>query len=256
MMSSDSKAPPSDWGADEQVVSNTSSRDLEFAAHLGDVDAMRALGLDRVAPRGFEEWAWGFSRFGQRIMARAALVAARLALPIWEHYVPCDAVERSVFGGRLVADSLNTVEQWLASDAQPLEDVASLLSALRDLAARTSFYVAEASGDESIVLSRERALSAAIAAVAALEAFAWTEDQAVAEVEDPSDPAGPPSRADSRAELDARKAAGPALQVVQAFSHASLATGIDAHGLREELRSSLLANSESAAVRVAPLARS
>jgi hypothetical protein len=169
-------------GSNEQVVSNTSSRNAEFAAHLGDLDAMRALGLDRVAPHGFEEWAWEFSRFGQPIMARAALVAARLALPVWEHYAPCDAVESRVFGGRLVADSLNSLERWLASGAPPQEDVATLLGALRDLAARTSSYVEEASGDESLVLSREKALSAAIAAVAALETFAWTEDPAVAEV--------------------------------------------------------------------------
>jgi hypothetical protein len=194
---------------------------------------MRALGLDRVDPGGFEEWAWGFSRFGQPIMARAALVAARLALPIWEHYVPCDAFERTVFGGRLVADSLNTVEQWLATEAQPQAAVAAL-GALRDVAARASFYVDEASGDERIVLSRGKALSAAIAAVAALETFAWAEDRAVAEVEGPDD----------AAELDAKKAAGPALHVVQAFSRACFATGIDAKGLREELRSSFLANNK------------
>jgi hypothetical protein len=60
--------------------------DRERAAHLGDLDAMRALGISELEPNGFDDWAWDFSKFGRLFMARAALVAATLAADAWKRY--------------------------------------------------------------------------------------------------------------------------------------------------------------------------
>lgn len=195
----------------------------DLAAHLG----VRAPTLS--TDDDFAAWAWKFHRFGQRVMVQAALVAARIALPVWVRYRPLDEEERGVFAGPLVGSALDAVSRWLESEARPEQEVEQVLGDLKQLVDRVSFYVQEASGSADVVLAREKALSAASAALAVLETFAWTEAQAA-----------PGEDAADEAELEARKRAGPALHVVEALSHACLATGIDAHRLRDELRASLL----------------
>jgi hypothetical protein len=52
---------------------------LELAAYLGDRDAAGLLRLERMPAERitFEQWAWGFPRFGQAIATRAGLGVAR-----------------------------------------------------------------------------------------------------------------------------------------------------------------------------------
>lgn len=209
-------------------MSETEAVNRDLAAHLGvGVPSARGGVLDEG---DFAAWAWGFHRFGPRVMVQAALVASRISLPVWSLYRPLDDDERGVFADPLVATALDAVSRWLESEARPEQEVEQALGDLRQLVDRVAFYVQEASGSDDVVLGRQKALSAAVAALAALETFAWTEARATASVVDPTD----------EAELEARKLAGPALHVVRAFSHACLATGIDAHRLRAELRASLL----------------
>src|SRR5262245_22702184 len=132
----------------------------ELAAHLGD-----------VGPAGFAAWAWEFSQYGWAIMVQAALVAARVALPAWENH----EMSRDVSQGSLVTAALDHVSQVFGSGERAQLGAVALLNDLRLLVDRATIYVDESSGYAELVASRERALSAAIAALATLEAFCWTE---------------------------------------------------------------------------------
>lgn len=204
--------------------------DLDLAAHLGDMDAMRALGRSVVDPGGLAEWAWGFSRFGWEIMVRVTFSAAHKALPVWDQYRPSDAADASILGGPLIGQSLTAVKRGLECGTRPETEVKDMLNSVRELVARASCYVDEASGSPDIVLAREQALSAAVAALEVLETFAWTDAEARRNIADTSD----------RAELEARRKAGPALHVVQAFRHVCVACAIDGNQLRDALRASSL----------------
>jgi hypothetical protein len=199
--------------AEEQAA----ARAADLAAHLEEPT--------KVQP--FESWAWSFSRWGKRTMVRAALTAARWALPVWEAYVPPDEWEGRIYGGPEVRAALDAVEASLQPGScarEALETRAELCRASVDQAAS---YAEEAGGD---VARRERALTAGQAALAAAEAAVWRTPRRRLAGEEPAE----------RAEVEAQIAAGPALHVVQAFAYACLATEGSAAALRAELRRSLL----------------
>jgi hypothetical protein len=209
----------------------TPSWTLELAAHLGDPEAMLALRLSSVDPEGFEAWAWGFSRFGKPTMLRAALVAAKLALPVWTNYQADDPLERELFGGSLLAQAIAFASSRLDPTAAPDAEAIGMLAALRERVAQASSYVEEASGGAERVMARERAVAAASTALEALEVLAWTDAAAAVGTHEALDPV----------ELRARIAAGPAVHVVRSFAFACLATGADSARLRALLRAELLA---------------
>ena len=45
------------------------------------------------------------------MMVRAALAAARFALPVWENYQPTDEFDSRVLGGSQVRKILNTIKK-------------------------------------------------------------------------------------------------------------------------------------------------
>lgn len=160
-------------------------------------------------------------------MVRAALAAARWASPVWEAYVPPDEWEGRVYGGPEVRAALDAVEAWLQAGAHAQEALESRAEACRVSIEQAASYAEEAGGD---VARRERALAAGQAVLAAAEAAVWRARRPWPAADDPAE----------RAEIEARIAAGPALQVVQAFAYACLATGGSAADLRAELRRALL----------------
>jgi hypothetical protein len=102
---------------------------------------------------------------------------------------------------------------------------------MRSLAKQVSFYVDEASGSAATVARRDCAERAALSALATVETAAWNDAALASQYE--HDPA----------ELEARRAAGPALEIVKAFNHSCAATDMTADQLRAELRRVLLAES-------------
>ncbi|MEZ4295446.1 MAG: hypothetical protein R3B70_10765 [Polyangiaceae bacterium] len=201
---------------------------LDLAAHLGVRTGESSPGAEasQGANVPFEEWAWAFCRFERAVAVRAALTAARVALPSWEGYSPTDKLDGEVIGGPALREALNAVEAGLSGSEGGAAKLAAAAEEVRSLAARVVAYVDEASGNKHVVARRTAAVNAALSSLAAVETAVWDEAAITTAIQDEHD----------AAEVEEQRAAGPALHVVRALSYSCAATGMTADELRGELR--------------------
>ncbi len=207
--------------------------DLELAAYLGDSEAALSLGVPAApgAETDFDSWAWQLSAWGQDTMTRAALAAARFALPIWENYPLTGEFEGDALGGSQARELLEAIDAHLAARPEAEADLANAVAKAREMVEQAAHYCDEASGDASVVQRRFRALAALQAALAALETAVWS----AAAVQSWAEQYGI-----DPAEVAAQVETGPALHTVQALKYARLATAASISKMLAELRRALL----------------
>jgi hypothetical protein len=206
---------------------------LALAAHLGDHNAALSLGVQAAssAKTDFAGWAWQLSDWGQEIMVRVALAAAKFALPIWENYQPTDDYDRKFLGGSQLRKMLDAIDAHLVAGHDAENELANAVAFAQILVDRAEHYVNDASGNAGVVERRKLAVTAAQAALAALKAAVWN----AAEVECWGAQFGIDT-----AEVAARVEAGPALYTVDALIYARIATKATIDQLLAELRRVLL----------------